>query len=423
MTEEPIDETLVEAVRRSLWRDVLDRWFPACIRPEGGFHQHFDRSWQPTGGKERFLVFQARMTWVCSTLAAAQLGGPFIDHARHGAAMLERMMHRRTGTYHWELDADGRPCGRFAGCVHAYGQAFAIYALVAAARALASEEALGAAKRVFAHLERHQYDRRFGGYYELTTFRGWPLLRSRTLKRHMTGGYKTFNAHIHLFEAFIDLYRLWPDPALKLRIEQLIELFTTRWWREPGSIHGKAERSCEPIPGTVSYGHSLELAHLLIDAADALGRPGDPALLARATALLDTALAESWDPERGGFFDPQSLHRPLPEPVKIWWVQAEGLAALATLAATTGRPDYRAALDRQWQWIESRQIDPEHGGWFETVTAEGRPIGDLSKGKDWKEIYHEVRAAMLLARAMAAAPARMLVRPAPPVPGAEPIAP
>jgi mannobiose 2-epimerase len=405
-----MSDQLIDAVRQSLWRDVLDRWFPACVSAAGGFHQNIDRAWTRTGGDERFIIFQARTTWVTSQVAAASGGGPYADYARHGLAMLARMVHPRTGTYRWELDAAGRSCGRFANRVHAIGQAFALYALVAAARALDSDEALSAAKRLFGWLEGHQRDRRYGGYFELTNLFGWPLLRSRRLKRHMTGWYKTFNSHLHLFEAFIDLYRLWPDPVLRQRIEELITLFTTRWWREPGRIYGKSERSGRPIPGIDSYGHDVEFAHLLLDAADVLGRAGDPVLVGKAKALLDTALAESWDPQ-GGFFDPQSQDRSLGEPVKIWWVQAEGLACLAALQAATPDDRYRALLERQWHWITTRQIDPAFGGWFETVAPDGRVVGGDVKAHPWKEIYHEVRAAMVLAKALGSSPEKMLTRP------------
>lgn len=403
---------LLASVHESLWRDVIDRWFPACIRPAGGFHQHFDRAWNPIGGQDRFIVFQARMTWVSASIAEAGGGEPFRGYARHGLAMIERMVHRKTGTVHWELDDLGQPCGRFAKSVHAYGQAFAIYGLAAAAKALGSDAALDAAKRLFAWLDAHQYDRRYGGYFQLTTFWGWPLLRSRTLRRHLTGGYKTLDAHLHLFEAFIALYRLWPDPTLRRRLEELIGLFTLRWWFEPGRVHGQARRNCQPVPGKASHGHEVELAHLLLDAADALGRPGDPPLLARAQALVETALAQSWDAQEGGFFDPQSQHRSLAEPAKIWWVQAEGLAGLAALYRATGSARYLALLEQQWDWIRTRQIDAEFGGWFETVGRDGRVIGEEGKGKAWKEIYHEVRAAMVLAQALGSTPESMLIRPA-----------
>lgn len=404
---------MIEEVRRSLWRDVLDHWFPRCLSPIGGFHQHFGRNWSREGGDDRFLVFQARMTWTCASIAAANDGGPFADHVRRGLAMLERMTHRPTGAFYWEIDAEGRPRGNYARGARVYGQAFAIYGLSAAARALRSEEALAAARRVFDWLERAHHDPRHGGYFEYVRFSGRPVFRSRTLRRHVIGGYKSANSHVHLLEAFIDLYRLWPDPTLRLRLEELIGLFTNSWWLAPGRINGIAALDCTCVPGSHSYGHDMEVAHLLLDAADALGRAGDADLLASARALLETSLAESWDEEHGGFFDPQSQVGSISEPAKVWWVQAEGLACLARLCAASGSPAWRSLLDRQWRWIRNWQIDPGEGGWFETVSADGRPVGDLAKAKPWKEVYHEVRAAMVLARALGGAAEAALRAPEP----------
>jgi cellobiose epimerase len=209
-------------------------------------------------------------------------------------------------------------------------------------------------------------------------------------------------------EAFVELFRLWPDPVLRRRIEELIELIAVRWWIEPGRISGDAWLDNEPIPGKHSYGHDLSITHLLLDAADVLGRPEDPWLRGRAEALLQTALADSWDDGAGGFFDRQVGPGAVPGPAKIWWVQAEGLACLAALSdAGGGRCEL---LERQWRWIAERQIDPVHGGWFETIGPDGHPIGDLSKGKPWKEIYHEVRAALVLAKGLGAPPEAILRR-------------
>jgi mannobiose 2-epimerase len=382
-----------------LWRDVLDRWFPACIRPVWGFHQDFDRTWTPTGGDRRFLVFQARMTWLCATIADDGRPTPFAAHARHGLAMLDAMRDARTGACHWEVDGAGQPCGAFARHAHAYGQAFAIFGLSAAAKALGSAPALDAAKGVFRYLERHHRDRRRGGYFELTSFRKWPVPRTRRVFNHPEGATKTFNTHLHLFEAFVALFRLWPDPELRVRLEELIRLFTTDWWIAPGHVRGSTALDGRPIGDGFSYGHDVEFAHLLLDAADALGRPDDPFLLGRSVAILDTALAGSRH-IAGGFLDPHALHVRSSQPLRTWWVQAEALACLAILYRATGRADHLEQLERQWDWIRTHQIDREHGGWFEVVDSEGRATGDGTKGKAWKDPYHEARAMILVGKVL-----------------------
>ncbi|MDB5699635.1 MAG: N-acylglucosamine 2-epimerase superfamily [Alphaproteobacteria bacterium] len=385
---------LAAQMRESLRHDLLDRWFPACISAEGGFHENFDRTWAALPGETRSLVFQARMTWLAATVAA---GGDtaFRRYARHGVAALGRMVHPESGALHWESDRFSRPCGRYARHFHAYGQAFAIFGLAAAAKVLGSQAALAAAQRIFAYLDDYHHDQDNGGYFEVTNLAGRRVLwGSWRMKHDAIGtrfGLKSQNTHLHLLEAFTELYRIWPDARLGLRLEELLALFQNELRQEPGRRFCFVWPDWRPVPGGGSYGHDVELAHLLLAAAEALGRRHDPALLARAKALVDAATDESWD-EAGGLFDAQAQDRSLTAPVKTWWVQAEALASVAALHQATAEPRYLALLRAQWDWIASRQIDPLHGGWFESVAADGRPVGSDAKGKMWKDGYHEGRA-------------------------------
>jgi mannobiose 2-epimerase len=389
-------------IRRSLRADLLDCWFPRCVSPHGGFHQDYQRDWTPISGDSRSLVFQARLTWVAG--AVAQSGGKkardYCGYARHGLEFLERMAAASGGAFLWDTDPAGRPIGPFARQVHAYGMAFAIFALAEAARALSSERALAAAKRAFHYLELYHHDAEHGGYFEVTNGAGRPILSPRLWRRRdaigTRFGLKSHNSHLHLLEAFISLHSLWPDERVTERLNELVGLMTGSFWIEPGRSRHYMTREWHAVGESWSSGHSLEVAHLLLAAAHALGRPQDGQLLGSATTLVETALAEDWHSE-GGFFDALAQDRLLPGPVKTWWVQAEGLAALASLYAATGEQRYRNLLDRHWAWIENSQIDREHGGWFESVAADGRPVGNLRKGHRWKDAYHEVRASLMAA--------------------------
>lgn len=400
---------LARGITRSLRRDLLDRWFPACVSAEGGFHQNFDRAWNALAGETRSLVFQARMTWLAATVAA---GGDdsFRRTTRHGVAALGRMIHPESGALHWESDRFSRPCGRYAKQFHAYGQAFAIFGFAAAAKALGSEAALDAAQRIFAYLDDYHHDRDNGGYYEVTNLAGrrvtWGSWR---LKQDAIGtrfGLKSLNTHLHLLEAFTELYGIWPDSRLGRRLEELLALFQNQLRQEPGRRFSFVRPDWRPVAGVASFGHDLELAHLLLAAAEALGRRHDPDVLACARELVDAAIDETWD-EEGGWFDPAAQAPSLTEPAKTWWVQAEGLASLAVLHQATAEPRYLAFLQRQWDWISNRQIDPLHGGWFESVAADGRVIGSDAKGTMWKDAYHEGRAMMIATARLGETPLAM----------------
>ena len=110
-------------------------------------------------------------------------------------------------------------------------------------------------------------------------------------------------------------------------------------------------------------------------------------------SYIDHALETGFDEVRGGLdthptrTGSRQAHRE-----RIWWVQAELLAALTEAAArTTQRRRYEDVLRRHLAFVLGRQADPRDGLWWETVDEEGR-IVTPSKHHEWKAGYHELRA-------------------------------
>ena len=390
-----------EELETVLWRSLLDRWFPACLDPAGGYRQNFDAAFRPTGDASKGLVFQARMVWVCATVAANR--PEYAAYARHGVRFLKaRLLDRRTGAFAWATDAsDVR---------HAYGLAFAVYGLAAAARRLGDEEALELAQGACAYLEAHHRDEAHGGYFEATTPAGEPILSGDGADAIGTPwGQKSQNTHLHLLEAYTELVRAWPDPLVRDRLDGLLSLFAGHApplfipGRTPATGHLAlfAHRDWTPASRETSYGHDIEATHLILDAADVVAtdephasRANDPQTdpLGFARSLADNVLAEGWDPEEGGVFNLGDARGPT-DRRKVWWVQAEALLGFAALWRHTGEARYAEALARQWAFVRERHLDREHGGWIEEA---GRP--EMPKGHAWKAAYHDGRALLFAAR-------------------------
>jgi len=83
-------------------------------------------------------------------------------------------------------------------------------------------------------------------------------------------------------EAFTNLLRVWPDAGLHERQRELIELMMTRII-DPKTHHLLLfmKDDWTPVGDEFSYGHDIELAWLLVEAAEQLG---EAALIARAKA-------------------------------------------------------------------------------------------------------------------------------------------
>ncbi len=158
------------------------------------------------------------------------------------------------------------------------------------------------------------------------------------------------------------------------------------------------------IPAHDSFGHDVETAFLLVEAAHALAMPDDEKTWRVARALLDHALDWGWDDDSGGFYDKgESFAGAAFDRKKVWWTAAEGLNALLLMHRKFGdRTDrYWKAFLKQWDFIEKHLLDGIHGGWYSETTREGKLLGDGSKANQWKANYHTARALMNVARMLA----------------------
>ncbi|MFO0910410.1 MAG: AGE family epimerase/isomerase [Isosphaeraceae bacterium] len=383
-------------------------WYPRTVDPAGGFHQNLARDGSVQPETDRFLVYQARMTWTAAAFAryAPERAETFGKFARHGITYLDTVMRdREQGGFHWILGSNGKVNPRLGTEKHVYGTAFVLYAASEAYAVTREPRALAVARDAFAWLEEHAHDAQHGGYFEALTRDGSPIARrddskpvsQRTDRLGIYYGFKTMNSHIHLLEAVAAFYRVERTPEVKQRLEELLGIVRNRIAVDPGALNLYLTADWHAAPAHDSFGHDVETAYLLVEAAEALEFRDTEAVWRRAQQLIDHALDWGWDTEHGGFYDKGDVfgHRPY-DTTKVWWTQAEGLNALLLMHTKyRGETDrYGQAFLKQWSFIERHQIDREFGGWYMDVTREGKLMGDGRKATPWKANYHTGRALM-----------------------------
>lgn len=386
----------------NLRQHVLDQWFPRAVSTQfgGGFDQNFTENWTNTSKGERSLVYQARLTWLASQAALRYPAeaAKWKAIAAHGADFLRtQLWDAQFGGFYWEKIA-GAPTR--AGEKHVYGNAFAIYALVAAYRATGDARSLQLAKTAFSWIDSRARDAKNRGYFEALTREDKPILAppSPDMLGDLIGtryGFKSMNTHIHLLEAFAALYEIAPEKKLKSRLSEVFLLVRdTITISPPGALNLHFRPDWKPLPEDDSFGHDIETAFLLVEAARALGMPDDAKTWVTARALVDHTLEIGLDPTNGGFYDAGGTFGPISNPSKIWWVQAEALNALLLMHKKYGAqtPKYWNAFVAQWNWIQSHQIDRQNGGWLASVSPTGVRAAGAVKSDGWTEGYHQGRA-------------------------------
>jgi len=389
-------------VEAALHNDVLGVWFPRSVdRAKGGFHSHFTRDWQWAPSDGKFSVFQGRMTWVASQVVLREPGlkDAFAPLVHQGVDFLQNVLwDKQEGGFFWGLDDDGKITSEFTDHKHLYGIGFCIYGLAAAYQATQDPRALALAKDAFLWIDQHAHDGRNGGYFEWLTRDGQPVVpqvADGQVEMAPVGpaNFKSMNTHIHLLEAFTQLYQVWPDPTLHQRLEELLSIVRDRICVEPGVMNLYFTPAWQPIPDHDSYGHDVETAYLMLETDEVLHHKASPQTERMAKMLVDHALAYGWDQKNGGFFREGTTFGKAEDTYKEWWVQVEGLNALLLMHERYGKesPVYFQRFLEQWAFIQKHTIDAQFHGLFNLTEADGTPV-TLDKGSIWKAAYHDGRA-------------------------------
>jgi mannobiose 2-epimerase len=393
---------LAAEVDEALNRDVLNMWFPRAVdREHGGFHSHFTREWKWAESDGKFSVFQGRMTWVASqvVLREPEKRDQFVPIVHQGVEFLANVMwDKQDGGFYWGLDDEGKITPEFGDGKNLYGIGFCIYGAAAAYEATGDEKALALAKEGFLWTDKHAHDAVHGGYFETLQRDGTPVAPSAENGKVQTGpigpvNYKSMNTHIHLLEAFTELYRVWPDATLRARVEELLVMVRDKICVEPGVMNLYFTNEWKAIPGHDSYGHDVETAYLMLETDEVLHHKASAATERMAKMLVDHALAYGWDETNGGFFREGTTFGKPEDTAKEWWVEVEGLNALLLMHERYGKQDavYFKRFMEQWAFIQKRTIDSQFHGLYNLTKADGTPLTE-DKGSIWKAAYHDGRA-------------------------------
>jgi mannobiose 2-epimerase len=390
---------IAEEVEANLQNHILDKYFPtAADEKGGGFFENYGLDWTRQPGDAKSIVYQSRLTWT-SAQAAQRFPAKadrYLAMTRRGAAFLaEKMWDKEGGGFFWTVSRDGQPTDA---PKQMYGHAFGIYALAASHRATEDAGTLNLAKKAFLWMETHAHDSKHLGYFENIGPDGKPANPPQANAVGASAGQKSMNTSIHILEALTGLYQAWPDPLVKQRVQEMLEICRTRIYSEPGYLIQFLSADWQRTASPDSFGHDVEAGFLMVEAAEALGQGDDPRNWTMARRLVDHALRYGWDNDRGGLYDSgvvnlEGVVTGEVETKKIWWVQAEHLNALLLLHERFGKETsrYWDAFVKEWGWIRKSQVDPVHGGWWPTVHADGTPIS-RAKADMWTECYHQGRA-------------------------------
>jgi mannobiose 2-epimerase len=380
-----------EEIEKEL-KEILVFWTRHAVDPDhGGLIGRMKNDLTIEKNAPKGLILHARTLW---TFSAAYLFDPRPEYL----VMTSRIYHYMKshffddqGGCFWLLDTGGHPLDAKK---RVYGQAFTIYALTEYAQAAGEDSALHEAKQLFEILEDKCTDKRYDGYYE-TFNRDWTLAKDLRLSERDMDLPKSMNNHLHILEAYSNLYRVWKEPRLARRLQAIIRLFLDHIiQRDEARFQLFFNESWKSQCDDISFGHDIEGSWLLIEAAEILGHKG---LLKEvediAIRMADAVLENGIDQDGGLFYEGKASGEVI-DSDKHWWPQAEALVGLLNAYQLTRGEVYLNAARKTWGFIISHIKDHQHGEWVWKVSRDGQPASHEYKICEWKSPYHNSRACM-----------------------------
>ena len=282
-----------QAAREVLEHHILRFWQTRMVDNErGGFYGRIDGHNTLHPDAPKGAVLNARILWSFAAAARVLHNTPYrILAARAYDYFMQRFIDREHGGVYWSLHADGTPLDTKK---QTYAIAFAIYGLAEYVRLTNNQEALDAAIRLFNDIETHAFQSYMvNGYTEALT-RDWQPISDMRLSEQDENGAFTMNTHLHVLEAYTNLYRVLADvqrddvqstkAKVAKQLRTLIDIFTKQIFNpETEHLDLFFDTGWQSKRDKNSPGHDIEAAWLLHEALEVLG---DPILLQETLPIM-----------------------------------------------------------------------------------------------------------------------------------------
>ena len=374
--------TQLEHIILPFWRNH------AVDKESGGFYGQINNDMAIVREAEKGQVLNARILWTFSAVYRKNNRKPDLELAHRAYEYIDRYFHdSRYGGYYWSLNPDGSPKDTKK---QIYAQAFVIYALSEYYKITNDPSVLKEAIDLFHLIEEKSFDGSKNGYIEARS-REWNEMADIRLSEKDMNEKKSMNTHLHVLEAYGNLYSVWEDTSLGKKLENLIHLFMDKII-DPADYHQILffDDDWNPRSSIISFGHDIETSWLLHEAAII---SGNPELISRAEQLsirMCDAVKQGISPKGALYYESDRRQKQHEHEIE-WWAQAEGIVGFLNAYVLTHKQEYLDIALGITRFIENFIVDKKFGEWFFRVTEGGKPILSHEKAGFWKCPYHNTR--------------------------------
>lgn len=387
---------LLADYRKQLHNELLSNlsWWIGHTQDDGdGFYGSVNWNDLPDHSAARGIVMYSRICWTFSAAYAAINKEEYLQIAHRAFEYIRNYFtdHEYGGVF-WSVDAGGNMLD---GKKQVYGQAFCLYAFAEYYKVTKDEHAIAIAKELFQKIEQYSFDKKQNGYIEALS-RNWGEAPDLRLSEKDENERKTANTHLHIIEAYTNLFTVWPDELLKEKIANLLDIFRKHIIsKENDHLILFFDDEWQPRSPLVSFGHDIEAAWLLLQCAELIK---DEALIKVYRLIcipVTKAALRGLDYTDGGLwyeYDAAADHW-IRE--KHWWPQSEAMVGFFYAWEVSGEEAYLRLSINSWKFVKTYLHDSQHGESFWGI-HEDYSVIPKEKAGFWKCPYHNGRACLEL---------------------------
>ena len=372
--------------------DSILSWWMKYMPDEkqGGFYGSVNNDNIPDTNAVKGLVLNSRILWAFSAAYSRTKEQSHLNFATEAYNYIVKyFVDEEFGGAYWSLNLDGRV---YDGRKQIYGIAFCIYGLAAYYKITNEKKALEIAIRFYEVIENYSFDEIKNGYREAYT-RNWQPIDDLRLSDKDSNEAKTMNTHLHIVEAYANLYSVWNDEKLKKQIINLLNLFDTYFINKNNHHYNLFFDNDWNLKSTLqSYGHDIEAAWLLQQCAEIIGEENAIQTFRKLALPVTEATISMIDKDGGMWYEFEAASNEMIYE-KHSWPQAEAMIGFLNAYQVSGEARWLSLSLKSWHFIKQTIINKDNGEWYWGVTKNNN-IMEKEKAGFWKCPYHSGRACL-----------------------------
>src|SRR5664279_3871411 len=197
-------DQLKNEVLLNLTHNLLPYWSTRMVDTRnGGFYGRINVKDKVFPNEDKGGILNARILWTYSSAYRIFKDTAYLRLAtRAKDYIMAHFIDKEFGGAYRSVKSTGEPSDNRK---QTYTKSFFIYGLAEYYRATGDKDALKTAKEIFELFEKYALDKKDDGYFEVFT-RDWHRTRDMLIGERTPNDEKTMNTHLHLMEAYTNLY-------------------------------------------------------------------------------------------------------------------------------------------------------------------------------------------------------------------------